>query len=64
MDDFLWDIHAIEGMMLYALEQVELWDDAYIINTFFESINLLPSPLLLDMGQGIFKYAQQYFCTI
>jgi len=38
MDDFLQNTHAMEGMLLHAFRQVELGDNARIIDIFFESL--------------------------
>ena len=40
MDDFLWDIVSMEGMLLDVIQQDELGDDADITNTFTKSWNV------------------------
>jgi hypothetical protein len=50
MDDFLWDTHAMEGMLLNAFQQDELGDDAHIINTFFKSLKSASTTPLFGHG--------------
>jgi hypothetical protein len=38
MKDFLWDTHAMEGMLLDAFQQNELGDDTDFIYTFYENM--------------------------
>ena len=57
MDDYLRDMTAMEVMLLDAFRDDELWDDAHITDTSFESLKFSPTTSLFrPVGKS--KYTQ------
>lgn len=46
MDDYLWDMTAMEATLLDAFKNDELGGDTHIINTLFESLKYTSTTLL------------------
>ena len=51
MDDFLWDTHSMEGVLLHAFQQNELGDEFDIIDTLFESLKYATTTLIFGHGE-------------
>ncbi len=50
MDDYLWDMNSMEGVLLDAFQNNELGDDAHITNTFFECLKYASTTPLFGHG--------------